>query len=1090
MAVPHTIGRYEIIGSIGSGGMGTLLRARDPKIGGRTVAIKLLKEGIDNDEIRRRFMQEANAAGVLEHENIVRIFDVGEQDGEPFIAMEYIDGETLSMWIRRKEPATVTRKLRLLEELCDGLAYAHTFNIVHRDIKPANLMVEKRRGRLKILDFGIAKLADSGITNAGALIGSFNYMSPEQVRGLPIDHRSDIFSCGAVMFELLSYKQAFPGGLGDGVLGRIAEQAAPQLRQVIPDADAEVEQIINKALEKDPGRRYPDLPAMHRDLTRARRRLEREESPSGEFPRAQDDDATRGSHMPPGTPRPTPRPGKDSVLDRIRKEQIAQHMEAAAKAFEAGRYEEAIEHSYRASAVDEHESGPHELRTKAQAALDEQQADRHLADARSALGRGDIEAADALVAKAMEVRPGHTGIGVLREAVARARNQVALAAVMQRARTALERQDWTGAIRATTEAELYQPGLEEARQIRHRAQSAIEEQAARERARQERIRDAVERARRAIVHGALDEAQAQADQAARDRADPRVLENLRTEIEVARHQAESAARRSAQAAALIGEAIARFNAGEFRAAIVRCDAALRIHPDEPQALDVRRRAQRAIEEEEEKQRQAAEAERQRLAAEAERTRLEAEAARRQQAEEAARQAREQHERAAHAAIEESRHDADAGRFDSAIARLERFTPPHDDVARALAALRTQAAERRAQAEAAARAEREEAARRQAEEQRQREEEARRAEEEQRAARAARAAALAETSRELASAGQYPQALATLAEATRLDPGNAALEELTRQIRDAKTAHEAAERRARDLAARLAEAESRLAAGELAKARKATDAAAQVDAQAPGVQAMFARIAEAEARVAQQKADQQKAAEAARQARERDQKVGALITKARKAKRPADALSALEEAQRLDPQRPELAALIAQRQAEIARPAAPPPERPAQRVAERPAEPGIPQHKAGRPLSPAMLAGGVLAVLVLVAGLWYFLHGPAPEPVPGPQVPPPVVEHRPGGPETPAAVAPSPINIDTEPWTRVTLTPAAGGDAVTCITPCQLQLPPGDYQLAFENGGLSQPHSERLSVPAGQPVALRRTMPGFDVDRAVAAIVGR
>ena len=101
MALPHTIGRYEIIGSIGSGGMGTLLRPR-PKIGGRTVAIKLLKEGIDNDEIRRRFMQEANAAGVLEHENIVRIFDVGEQDGEPFIAMEYIDGETLSMWIRRK----------------------------------------------------------------------------------------------------------------------------------------------------------------------------------------------------------------------------------------------------------------------------------------------------------------------------------------------------------------------------------------------------------------------------------------------------------------------------------------------------------------------------------------------------------------------------------------------------------------------------------------------------------------------------------------------------------------------------------------------------------------------------------------------------------------------------------------------------------------------------------------------------------------------------------------------------------------------------------------------------------------------------
>ena len=217
-------------------------------------------------------------------------------------------------------------------------------------------------------------------------------------------------------------------------------------------------------------------------------------------------------------------------------------MEAAAKAFDAGLYEEAIEHSYRASAVDEHESGPHDLRDRAQAALDEQQANQHLADAESALGRGDIDAADALVAKAIEVRPGHTGIGVLREAVARARNQVALAAVLQRARAALERQDWTGAIRATTEAELYQPGLDEARQIRHRAQTAIEEQAARERARQERIRDAVEGARRAIVHGALDEAQAQADQAARDRADPRVLENLRTEIELARRAPSTASR--------------------------------------------------------------------------------------------------------------------------------------------------------------------------------------------------------------------------------------------------------------------------------------------------------------------------------------------------------------------------------------------------------------------------------------------------------------------------------------------------------------------------------------------------------------------
>jgi tetratricopeptide (TPR) repeat protein/predicted Ser/Thr protein kinase len=1072
VAVPPTIGRYEIIGSIGSGGMGTLLRARDPKIGGRTVAIKLLKEGIDNDEIRRRFMQEANAAGVLEHENIVRIFDVGEQDGEPFIAMEFIDGETLSMWIRRKEAVPLVRKLRLIEELCDGLAYAHSFNIVHRDIKPANLMVEKRRGRLKILDFGIAKLADSGITNAGALIGSFNYMSPEQVRGLPIDHRSDIFSVGAVMFELLSYRQAFPGGLGDGVLGRIAEQPAPRLRQIVPDADPEIEQIINKALEKDPARRYPDLPAMHRDLTRVRRRLEREDS--SEHTRV--DDGPR----PASPPARTPVPGKSSPeaerLARIRAEQVAQHLDAAAKAFAAGRFDEAIEHTYRASAVDEDDPKPQELRARAQAALDDQHAQEYLEDAQAALDRGEIDAADSLVGRAIEVRPGHTGIGVMREAVARARNQVALAAVMQRARAALEQHDYAGAIRATAEAELYQPGLDEARAIRQRAQAAIDEQAARERARQERIRHAVEQARRAIVHGALDEARAHAEQAARDNADARTLDGLRSEIEAARQAAASQARRSAQAAALLGEAMARFDAGEFRAAIVRCDAALRIQPDEPHALDLRRRAQQALEEEEERHRREAEAER------------------RRQAEEAVRIAREQHDRAAQAELDAARAEFDAGRHDTAIGRLQRFAPPHEAVTQGIAALRAELAELRARAEAQARAERDEAARRQAEEQRQRDAAARQAEEEQRAARAARAAALAGTARELASAGQYPQALATLTEASRLDPGSGELQELTRQIRETKAAHEAAERRARDLAAKIAEAERCLGAGDLHKARKAADAAGALDPQAPAVEALHRRISEAEARAEQQRAEQQRAAEAARQAQEaarqakdRDQKVSTLIAKARKAKKPEEALRLLEEAQRIDPQRPELGALIAERQAEIAhRPPQPPPPSP------RPAPPGPrPLHGPDRPETrkglpvPAVL-GGVAALVALVGGgAWYFWPDPDP--------PPPVVTTNDDDPTPtptprPPVGARSTVRIVVAPFARVTLTPVAGGEPLTCDTPCQLDVAPGDYELIARHQDLPRSLTERLSVPAGQPLEVRRTMPGFDVDRAVASIV--
>jgi eukaryotic-like serine/threonine-protein kinase len=1068
VAIPQFIGRYEIIGSIGSGGMGTLLRARDPKIGGRTVAIKLLKEGIDNEEIRRRFMQEANAAGVLEHENIVRIFDVGEQDGEPFIAMEFIDGETLSQWIRRREPAAVARKLRLIEELCDGLAYAHSFNIVHRDVKPANLMVEKRRGRLKILDFGIAKLADSGITNAGALIGSFNYMSPEQVRGLPIDHRSDIFSVGAVMFELLCYKQAFPGGLGDGVLGRIAEQPAPKLRAVMPDADPEVEQIINRALEKDPGRRYPDLPAMHRDLTRVRRRLDRDE-PSGETRVELPPSAHRSGQTPvPQTPRPTPQgPGADRRA-QLRAQQVAQHMDAALKAFEAGRYEEAIAHTENASAVDEEDPRPHELRTRAEGALADQQAQAFLTEAQAALQRGDIDGADSFVGRAIDVRPGHTGIGVMREAVARARNQAALASTLQRARAALQAQEWTAAIRLGNEAELFAPGSTEVRAIRQRAEAAIAEAEARERhrqeqerARQERVRVEVESARRAIVHGKFEEAGGHADQAARDGVDARTLDQLRLEIQLGKQQAESAARRSAQAAALLGEALAKFNAGEYRAAIVRCDAALRIVPDDGQALDLRRRAQLAIEEDEERRRQAEAAEQRRLA------------------DEAAQRAREEHDRAAHAELEAARHEFDAGQHDAAIARLQRFAPPHEDVTQGIAALRAeltalQDEQRRQQAAAEARAI-----------------------EDQRQARLARAAALAGTARELASAGQYAEALNTLAEAARLDGGNTEYQELTRQIQAAKAARDAVERRARDLAAKVAEAESRLAAGDVAKARRRAEEARAIDAESPAVADLFARIAAAETQAEQQRAaeraaaeqqrlaaEQQRAAEraaaeAARLAKERDQKVNALIAKARKAKRAAEALGFLEEAQRVDPQRGELGALIAERQAEIARAKQPPPT-PA-RPAERPdVGPVIPEPSRRPGLSPAVLGAAAVVVVLLIAGLWYAMRTPAP--IPGP-VPSPGPD--PGGKPVITAV----VTIDAAPWANVTISPVGGGNPHDCTTPCTVELPAGDYDLAFENDGLSQPLSERLTVAGGAPQTLHRTMPGFDVDRAVSAIVG-
>ena len=254
--IPSSIGRYDVMSPIGQGGMGSLFLAWDPKLE-RKIAIKLLRD--DDESLRERFAREARAAARLRHPNIVTIFDVGEHEGQPFIAMEYIQGHTLAEMIHRKTAMPMVQKVELMEALCDGLGFAHKAGIVHRDVKPANLMVDSE-GALKILDFGIARATESaGMTQAGMLIGTLNYMSPEQVNGATVDARSDIFAVGAVCYELLAYKQAFPGGLLAGILNKILTAQYEPLETVAPGVDPELAGIVARALQRDPAARYQDL---------------------------------------------------------------------------------------------------------------------------------------------------------------------------------------------------------------------------------------------------------------------------------------------------------------------------------------------------------------------------------------------------------------------------------------------------------------------------------------------------------------------------------------------------------------------------------------------------------------------------------------------------------------------------------------------------------------------------------------------------------------------------------------------------------------------------------------------------------------
>ena len=268
--VPTSIGRYDVERLLGEGGMGVLYLARDPVLD-RHVALKLLR--VNGEDLRRRFMREAQSAARLQHPNIVTVYDVGDHDGQLYIAMEYIDGDTLATLIRDDAPFSAVRKLDIIDEVADGLGFAHQRGIIHRDIKPANLMMS-RGGLVKVLDFGIARVAhrESREIDAPTLIGTPAYMAPEQLEGAEVDARSDIYAVGLVMYEFFSGQRAFSGATTADVLQKVLDSQPVPIEDLVRDIDADLCKVIGRAMARQPADRYPDLQAMRKDLARARRR--------------------------------------------------------------------------------------------------------------------------------------------------------------------------------------------------------------------------------------------------------------------------------------------------------------------------------------------------------------------------------------------------------------------------------------------------------------------------------------------------------------------------------------------------------------------------------------------------------------------------------------------------------------------------------------------------------------------------------------------------------------------------------------------------------------------------------------------------
>jgi serine/threonine-protein kinase len=250
------LGKYKIVGKIGKGAMGEVFRAQDPVLN-REVAIKTISATLSADnDLRKRFHREAQAAARLNHPNIITVFDYGEEAGIIYMAMELLEGADLKDIIRQSLLPTLEDKLDVMEQVADGLGFAHGRDIIHRDLKPGNIHIQPN-GQVKIMDFGLARLGTTAdMTRTGVVMGTPNYMAPEQVKGEKADSRADVFSSGAVFYEMLTNRKPFDADSAHAVLFQVVHQSPRPMREWTPEVPPILVQLVEKAMHKDREQRF------------------------------------------------------------------------------------------------------------------------------------------------------------------------------------------------------------------------------------------------------------------------------------------------------------------------------------------------------------------------------------------------------------------------------------------------------------------------------------------------------------------------------------------------------------------------------------------------------------------------------------------------------------------------------------------------------------------------------------------------------------------------------------------------------------------------------------------------------------------
>jgi hypothetical protein len=506
------LGKYELIGELGRGGMGIVYRARDPLIN-RLVALKTITAGLaENPNLLERFYREAQSAGGLQHPNIVTIYDMGEEGGTPYIAMELIEGESLEQIISARPDLPLSLKLTYAIQACRAFDYAHKRGIVHRDIKPANVMLGKD-GTVKVVDFGIARVLESSKTQTGMLMGTFAYMSPEQYHGEHADERSDIWSFGVLLFELLTYQRPFSGDAPAALMNKICQQDPTPLHNLAPECPPELEAVMQRILQKVPADRYQTMEDLLVELDPICKSFQAatvlklvaqgsELVKQGNFTQARD--ILRQALQIEST-----NTQARSLLEKVNLElkralirpKAQQFVEKGLELLAQGKVQEAKIEAENALKLDTSFEAAQDLKQRVQKELDRSQLiAQYLNTAKLRLAEGQPEMAEEPLAKVMQLEPSNKTAQVLREQVERDKLQrerrQRLLEKLQQARSLWTVQNYKQCIEILTELKEEFPKEEEVLRLLETAREDYAEQSRRR---------AIERAKSILAAGRHEE---------------------------------------------------------------------------------------------------------------------------------------------------------------------------------------------------------------------------------------------------------------------------------------------------------------------------------------------------------------------------------------------------------------------------------------------------------------------------------------------------------------------------------------------------------------------------------------------------------